>query len=493
MTAHRNRPVVSASLLMAGAVAMAGCTAGTASKAGGDLPAIRLTMGTEDVAGRESGQVIEEFARQVADRTDGSVTIEARHQPAGENQPDWDQKVARMVVAGDLDLGVIPARAWDTEGVTSLRALHAPLLVDSDPLLDAVVTDGVADEMLAGLDGTGVTGLALVPEGLRHLFSFDRPVRAPADLNGLVVRAPHSALAFEMLTVVGADPTESAGPGHDFVQEVADGTIDVVETTYSGAVNLARDGMVAANLTLYPKVFSLVVNDESLAGLSEDQQQALRQAAAATTAWAVDTMPDDAESRADLFCGYGLRAVLASKADLASWAEAMKPVYAELESDPATRQALDRIRELKESTPPGPTPEPCGDSAEVAGRETTEADDGDSSLPDGTYRRKVTLGELTAAGADDSTAADYVGLHTLTFADGDVTVLQRGYDPCLATYTAASDRLSVRFRTGCTGTIEASWRIADDELVLSDAEDPSSKVGTALVAGVFNGTWQRID
>ena len=33
-------------------------------------------------------------------------------------------------MTGELEMGLIPARAWDTEGVTSLRALHAPFLVD---------------------------------------------------------------------------------------------------------------------------------------------------------------------------------------------------------------------------------------------------------------------------------------------------------------------------------------------------------------------------
>jgi hypothetical protein len=64
---------------------------------------------------------------------------------------------------------MIPARAWDTEGVTSLRALHAPFLVTSDELVAEIVDGELADELLAGLEDVGVTGLALLPEGLRHL------------------------------------------------------------------------------------------------------------------------------------------------------------------------------------------------------------------------------------------------------------------------------------------------------------------------------------
>ena len=111
---------------------------------------------------------------------------------------------------------MIPARAWDTEGVSTLRALHAPLLVDSSALVGAVVADDVAEEMLAGLAKAGVTGLALVPESLRHPFSFAEPMLEPDDLDGQAIRAPKSELSYSILKTFGARPTDAAGPGADF-------------------------------------------------------------------------------------------------------------------------------------------------------------------------------------------------------------------------------------------------------------------------------------
>jgi TRAP-type C4-dicarboxylate transport system substrate-binding protein len=84
-------------------------------------------------------------------------------------------------VEGGLDMGLIPARAWDTERMTTLRALHAPFLVTDDSLLREITRGPLADEMLAGLDEAGVVGLALIPEALRHPVGFDRPLASPAD------------------------------------------------------------------------------------------------------------------------------------------------------------------------------------------------------------------------------------------------------------------------------------------------------------------------
>ena len=57
--------------------------------------------------------------------SDGQLLIEPIWHAGGDPFPaNADQVVARMVVNGQLDMGIIPARAWDTEGVTSLRALN---------------------------------------------------------------------------------------------------------------------------------------------------------------------------------------------------------------------------------------------------------------------------------------------------------------------------------------------------------------------------------
>jgi TRAP-type C4-dicarboxylate transport system substrate-binding protein len=114
------------------AVMLAACSSGSkgdeaaGNKAGGDAAPVTLRIGTDDDPGRPGGAQIQEFARQVQELSKGQVRIEPVWQAAGEGAEDWDQVVARKVVRGELDMGMIPARAWDTEGVTSLRALHAP-------------------------------------------------------------------------------------------------------------------------------------------------------------------------------------------------------------------------------------------------------------------------------------------------------------------------------------------------------------------------------
>ena len=48
---------------------------------------------------------------------------------------------------------------WDELGVRSFDGLYAPLLIDDDPLLNAVAKGRLATEMLSGLRSAGLRGL----------------------------------------------------------------------------------------------------------------------------------------------------------------------------------------------------------------------------------------------------------------------------------------------------------------------------------------------
>src|SRR5262245_29187544 len=78
---------------------------------------VTLRVGTDDVPGRPAADQIQEFARAVAERGDGSIVVEPAWHAAGDTA-NWDQHVARLVTSGELEMGLIPSRAWDTEGVT---------------------------------------------------------------------------------------------------------------------------------------------------------------------------------------------------------------------------------------------------------------------------------------------------------------------------------------------------------------------------------------
>ena len=208
-------------------------TTGDSTKAGSASSPVTLRIGTDDDPGAVAASQIEEFARQVDSLSDGRLVIEPVWSAAGESVVDVDQLIARMVMTGELEMGLIPARAWDTEGVTSLRALHVPFLVTSESLLDEVVSSDLAEQMLDGLGSVDVTGLALLPEGLRRIFMFGDDEEPSFDLRNKVIWAPRSDTSYALYTSLGATPDNQDTEGRK--RGVAEGTIHAQESSFSVA------------------------------------------------------------------------------------------------------------------------------------------------------------------------------------------------------------------------------------------------------------------
>ena len=383
-----NRTGKRAVALVALAVIAAGCGAdGATTKAGGEDAPVTLRLGTEGPQGRPEGNQMEEFARQVQQLSGGGMTIELAWEAAdtatGEDPPGGvDQAVAGMVQEGELDMGMIPARAWDRMGVPTLQALTAPFLVTSNELTERVTGGEFAEDMLAGLDEIGITGLALVPDALRHLFAFGEPVLSMSDVEGKTIRALRSEATYALIEALGAkadDPNDDV-----FLAGIESGEIVAAESSFVLAgTTLPATSTATGNLTLFPKVNSLVINSDVFGELSDERQEVLRDAALGAREWAISNETPDAEEAA-AFCEVGGAVVLASAAEVAAFEAAAQPVYAELERDETTKDLIERIRELKSEMPAPTTPQ-----AVRVGARGRRPGRGERRRPGGVPRRRV--------------------------------------------------------------------------------------------------------
>ena len=388
------------------------CAAGQAgSKAGGASAPLTLRIGTDDYRMRPASDQIEEFAGRVEDLSGGSIVIEPVWHAAGDG-PDWDQRVARMVVSGELDMGNIPARAWDTEGVTSLRALNAPFLITTDELVAQVIDGDLAPRLMSGLEDIGIRGLTLLPEGLRHPFAFDQPLMGPHDYAGRAIRTPTSETTTAVFAALGATATDD---DPDFATQAG----------WESEYILQPTGLATGNVVFYPKVNSIVINAGVFADLSDKERAVLKQAADETRAWAIEALPSDDEAAA-AFCAEGQSVVLATNTDLADLQRATSAVYDMLETDPLTKELDAGIRKLKETGgAPAATVTPCG-----ADPSAPSASSPTSTVIDGVYRYEVTEEMMRTAGVTDpQVIRENVGTWTWTFASGQAGYVQTGPYP----------------------------------------------------------------
>ena len=195
-------------LAVIAAVVAGGCSGdGTGSdKAGGSGEPVVLRM-ANTASNLEYFPAITDFVGRVNERSGGNVRIEVVHD-VGEGSADAEQQVVRAVAAGTVDLGWSGTRVFDTMGVTSFQALHAPMLIDSYALQHAVIASDIPGPMMEGLNKIGVRGLAILADGLRKPIAVKRPLLGPADWRGITFQSFRSQTQAEAIRALGAQPTD---------------------------------------------------------------------------------------------------------------------------------------------------------------------------------------------------------------------------------------------------------------------------------------------
>lgn len=488
---HRSRFLAT----LAGTIILA--TAGVGAPAQAADPPVTLRLGLGDGQGDVVvTPFVDDLVEQVA-RLSDSITIEPTWKAYGDAQTGRYQVVAQHVIDGDFEMGLLPARGWDAEGVTSLQALQAPFLITDDHLATAVASSDIAQRMLDGMASVGLVGLALYPQDLRHPFSFDdchtAPFMSPGDLAGKTIGAFTSQATFDMLSALGAKADDTTtGPNEDCA-------IDGVE---SGFGHRRYDPLMltaTGNVTFFPRFDVLVIDDAAFARLTESQQTALHQAVAIAQQHVIDGHLTDADAGAG-WCADGGHIVLASDAQVAAFGAATQPLYAGLEQDPLTKELIAAIRELKTSGPAAPAAPACEHpSAAVTPPPAT----GPLAQlpPNGVYRAVVTVEDMLAKGAPLEYAHNNAGTTTLTLDDGKAIVSLAGAPPdCTLDYAVHGDVIRFEWLTGCGIDVnDVRWTMDDDGLyfdVIAVSEyngHPIPPNDLLLASAWWERTWKKIE
>jgi TRAP-type C4-dicarboxylate transport system substrate-binding protein len=279
------------------------------------------------------------FVNEVATLTGGSVHIVVKSGWRND-QVDYETRLIADVKAGKADLGVASARAFDSVGVSSFRALTAPLLITNYTAEEQVLGSPIVTEMLSGLDTVGLTGIGVLPGDLRRPLGVTRPLVKPADYAGETIGTQQSAVADETMRALGATPVR-------FPVTAAIDRFDGVEQQISAIQGLQYDTVgkfLTANVAWWPRPLVVFTTGNALARLNSSQRQALKRAATATLHLSIATVrAGERESLGDLCRAHQLTFDYATPNDLAALRSAVQPVYDSLQGDPQTKQAITAI------------------------------------------------------------------------------------------------------------------------------------------------------
>ncbi|WP_420455679.1 TRAP transporter substrate-binding protein [Rubrivirga sp.] len=224
----------------------------------------------------------------------------------------------------------------------SASVLAVPYLF-RDSAHQVTVLDGpIGDRLLASPARFRLRGLAFYDAGARSFYTVGRPVRSPADLDGLKVRTQESQSAIRMVRALGGSPTPiSYGELYTALQQ---GVVDGAENN-PPSFYLSRHYEVARHYALdehtaVPDV--LLISGPVWDGLTDQQQTWLRQAARESAEvqrvlWA--------EATAQALAAVREAGVEVTTVDKAPFRERVAPLVAELEADPELGGLIREIRQ----------------------------------------------------------------------------------------------------------------------------------------------------
>jgi TRAP-type transport system periplasmic protein len=449
-----------------------------ADKAGGQpegTPVV-LTLANHDYASFDSAPA--QFAAAVKRISGGSIDIKIRY---GFRYYDVDEKgTIADVRSGTIDAALVGARAWDTVGVRSFQALLAPFLVDSYPLERRVLESELVDPMLDGIEPLGLVGLAIVPGELRRPLGTSRALLRPEDYEGALIGIRPSSLSRTTFEALGGSAKGFAGPD---ALAGFDGAESGVHTIQGNGYDVGARALTA-NVVLWPRPATIVMNEKVFDALTDDQQDALRRAGVDTVEPLLATIEETEQSALEAICqGSHLPLLSASPADRTALRRAVQPVYDRIERDPLTQELISEIEDLR-ANEIGAADEPL--------RCPKALPAGDEEALQGLWRVTVTRKELRAAGAQLEQLERAEGSWTLELHDGrwvgrnlDSGNIYRG------TYTVNGDVLRDTTRSCnptniCTpGNVEEyTWSVYRDRLEL--APIPGRLFNMAAIAKPFS-------
>jgi TRAP-type C4-dicarboxylate transport system substrate-binding protein len=329
-----------ASALLA-AVSLTGCLGGGSERVGAEQPTDARVLTILDPF--SNGQEVAPIKNEVARLSHGALRLRVVN--VNYEGTDYEAATIRDMRHGRADLAYAGSRAWDEFGANGLRALAAPLLIDSYRLEKRVLQSDVVKPMLDELRPLGLVGIGILPGPLRRPFGISHRLATPGDFKDQTIGTQQSRVADATMRALGATPRRL--PADTSGVTGVDGIERQVQAIEADRADV-KGSHLMINIDLWPRPLVLFANERSWGELTSDQRSILRRAAANVVSKSTTQQRQtDAETSANL-CRKGHATFdSATSAELRALRSAVEPVYRQLRNDGPAADAIDSIERLK--------------------------------------------------------------------------------------------------------------------------------------------------
>ncbi len=282
---------------------------------------------------------LEDFAKRVAEKTDGKVKIEVY----GDRQLGDDKQLLEGIQIGTIDGALVSSPTLPLAiGASAFDALQLPFVVKTYDQLSKALLSPVGQELLDSLDQKQIKGLGYIEAGQRHFLARGKPVEKLADFAGLKTRIVPIPLHKATWEAVGVNPIGMAYG--EVYSALETGTIDAVEINLSSIQSESLyDAAKSVTLTghyFWPGV--IMMSNIGWQKLPADIQTKLEEAGRETTAQAYKLAADQEGEVAEFLKGKGVTITQLSDLDEMK-AKTASVVDTWLKKDPLIQSFYDAV------------------------------------------------------------------------------------------------------------------------------------------------------
>lgn len=149
--------------------------------------------------------VMNEWAEDAKEKTNGRLDIKVM----GSGQIGGERDYIEGMQLGNIEMAQVSAGPI-SGFIPDFTLMSMPYFFEDYDEMEKVFTGSIGENLFAQLDELGIKGLTWFTNGFRNVYTKDKAVTEPKDLNGLKIRVMESQVMISTLNAMGASATPMA-------------------------------------------------------------------------------------------------------------------------------------------------------------------------------------------------------------------------------------------------------------------------------------------
>ena len=283
----------------------------------------------------EPGSLFQKSADEFAKRANAKLGGKAKVTTYGSSQLGGDNEMIQKLKLGTLDMA-LPSTVMSSQ-VDLFGIFEMPYIVKDRAHMAKIEKEIFWPKLEPEAEKKGLKVLAVWENGIRHITNNKRPIKVPADLQGIKLRVPEGKWRVKMFQAYGANP--SPMKFSELFAALQTGVMDGEENPFT-QIYSAKLQEVQKYLSLSGHVYTpayLTVGTRKWESLPADVRKVLEDTAKETQAFVYQQAAKDDEELLGKLKAAGMQV---NEVDKEAFIAASKPIYDEFGKEVTGAKAL---------------------------------------------------------------------------------------------------------------------------------------------------------